>query len=65
VGLLWASVLAQSAHGQAYPSEPLRLVVTYPPGGSSDLMARVLAQGPHSWDATSERAEPPTEPTWH
>jgi len=29
------------ALAQAYPSKPVRLIVTYPPGGSSDLMARV------------------------
>jgi tripartite-type tricarboxylate transporter receptor subunit TctC len=27
---------------QAYPTKPVRLIVTYPPGGSSDLMARVF-----------------------
>jgi tripartite-type tricarboxylate transporter receptor subunit TctC len=27
---------------QSYPSKPVRLIVTYPPGGSSDLMARVF-----------------------
>ena len=29
---------------QAYPSKPVRLIVTYPPGGSSDLMARIIGQ---------------------
>jgi tripartite-type tricarboxylate transporter receptor subunit TctC len=29
---------------QAFPSKPVRLIVTYPPGGSSDLMARVFGQ---------------------
>lgn len=33
-----------SALAQTYPSKPVRLIATYPPGGSSDLMARVLAQ---------------------
>jgi len=32
------------AQAQAFPSRPVRLVVTYPPGGSSDLMARITAQ---------------------
>src|SRR5258706_6034898 len=27
---------------QPYPTKPVRLIVTYPPGGSSDLMARVF-----------------------
>src|SRR5262245_32135574 len=31
-----------TAFGQAYPTKPVRLIVTYPPGGSSDLMARVF-----------------------
>ena len=30
-----------TAFGQGYPSKPVRLIVTYPPGGSSDLMSRV------------------------
>ena len=33
-------VLCASAHAQ-YPNKPVRLIVTYPPGGSSDLMSRV------------------------
>ena len=31
-------------HAQAFPSKPVKLVVTYPPGGSSDLMARIMGQ---------------------
>jgi tripartite-type tricarboxylate transporter receptor subunit TctC len=33
---------AQTAGG--YPNHPIKLVVTYPPGGSSDLMCRIMAQ---------------------
>jgi tripartite-type tricarboxylate transporter receptor subunit TctC len=33
------SVLAQST----FPNKPLKLIVTYPPGGSSDLMSRAFA----------------------
>jgi tripartite-type tricarboxylate transporter receptor subunit TctC len=36
--LLLASV---SVGAQTYPNKPVRLIVTYPPGGSSDLMSRV------------------------
>jgi tripartite-type tricarboxylate transporter receptor subunit TctC len=31
-------------HAQAFPSKPVHLVVTYPVGGSSDLMARIMGQ---------------------
>ena len=41
---LCASLLSVSALAQAYPAKPVKLVVTYPPGGSSDLMARVFGQ---------------------
>jgi len=40
--LLIAHSLAASA--QPYPSKAVKLIVTYPPGGSSDLMARIVAQ---------------------
>jgi tripartite-type tricarboxylate transporter receptor subunit TctC len=36
------SALTCGALAQAYPAKPVRLIVTYPPGGSSDLMARVF-----------------------
>jgi tripartite-type tricarboxylate transporter receptor subunit TctC len=40
-----AAVLGAGAvAAQTYPSKPVRLIVTYPPGGSSDLMGRVLGQ---------------------
>jgi tripartite-type tricarboxylate transporter receptor subunit TctC len=39
--LLLLLVLSPSVFGQSYPTKPVRLIVTYPPGGSSDLMSRV------------------------
>ena len=35
---------SQAAYAQAYPTKNLRLVISYPPGGVSDLLARTLAQ---------------------
>lgn len=31
------------AHAQAWPTQALRIVVTFPPGGSSDIVARLIA----------------------
>ena len=31
-------------HAQDYPAKPIRFIVPYPPGGSSDVLARVIAQ---------------------
>src|SRR6476661_8354314 len=36
--------VAGNVIAQGFPSRPVRLIVTYPPGGSSDLMARVFGQ---------------------
>jgi tripartite-type tricarboxylate transporter receptor subunit TctC len=41
---LAAALIAGTALAQPYPNKPVKLIVTYPAGGSSDLMARILAQ---------------------
>jgi tripartite-type tricarboxylate transporter receptor subunit TctC len=42
---LVATALASGVvHAQAYPSKPVRFVVTYPAGGSSDVMARIIGK---------------------
>ena len=43
---LLAAVLGTAAHaaGQGYPAKPIRLVIGSPAGGSTDILARVIAQ---------------------
>jgi tripartite-type tricarboxylate transporter receptor subunit TctC len=43
---LWTWLLvfaACAAHAQPWPAKPLRFIVSFPPGGSSDLIARAVA----------------------
>ena len=49
--LLLAAVLAACALGvggaqaQSYPSRPITIIVPFPPGGSTDTVARIMAEG--------------------
>jgi tripartite-type tricarboxylate transporter receptor subunit TctC len=38
------TVATSGVWAQTFPSKPVRLIVTYPPGGSSDLMGRLMAK---------------------
>ena len=40
---------AAAAHAQPYPSKPVRVIVGFPPGGGTDVVARVIAQKLTEW----------------
>ncbi len=45
-GILFASIAAHAAQNTAgdYPNRPIRIIVTFPPGGPTDIIARVVGQ---------------------
>ncbi len=47
IGLIamgFAAFLSTGAHAQDYPSRPVKWVVGYPPGGATDILARLIGQ---------------------
>ena len=44
LGIAVAAFTAHDAAAQAYPSKPVRIIVPYPAGGTSDILARTLGQ---------------------
>src|SRR5882762_1371144 len=43
VALAVLAVLSSAAWAQAYPSKPVRVIVTFPPGGTPDIYGRVMS----------------------
>src|ERR1035437_9739332 len=43
--LALCAALPSFAQAQAFPTKPVRLIVGFPPGGSSDVVGRLIAEG--------------------
>jgi len=44
ISLALFGVLVQSAFAQSYPTKPIRMIVPFPAGGATDILARALSQ---------------------
>ncbi len=53
VGAIVAALAVFGAQAQSYPSRPIRLIVPFPPGGSTDTYARIL--GPRLAEAVGQQ----------
>ncbi|MES3014803.1 MAG: tripartite tricarboxylate transporter substrate binding protein [Pseudomonadota bacterium] len=43
-GAMFAGLAAPAVHAQTYPDKPVRFVVPYPPGGGTDVIARIVQE---------------------
>jgi tripartite-type tricarboxylate transporter receptor subunit TctC len=45
IALAWCALSVAGVHAQSYPSRTVTLIVPFPPGGSTDTVARIMAEG--------------------
>lgn len=49
-----AFVAASTGHAQNYPQKPVRFILPFAPGGGTDVVARLFADGLESSEATPQ-----------
>ena len=42
-GIAVASAICAAAQTEKYPTKPVRLIIPFPPGGSNDIVGRMIA----------------------
>ena len=62
IAALAALALAPAAHGQAWPSKPIRLINPWPPGGPADIVARPTS--PRAFSPTACRSASASRSSW-
>jgi tripartite-type tricarboxylate transporter receptor subunit TctC len=43
--LIAGLAVASSTHAQSYPNKPIRMIIPFPPGGATDMVGRIVADG--------------------
>ena len=39
---LWGGAVLAASSADSYPNRPIRIIIPYPPGGTSDILARLI-----------------------